>query len=73
MREETVDEEGVDGDQDDGECTGDEEGIDDGDALMHGVGVLEGFVFEGEVLVEWFDGVEDVKANDADTGRYVIR
>jgi hypothetical protein len=55
--EQPIDEESVDDDQDERESTGDAEGVVDGDALVYGVGILEGDILEGEVLVEGFDGV----------------
>lgn len=64
VREEAIEEEGVDDDEDKGEEAGDGEGVGDWDALVHGVWVLEGDVCEGEVLVEGFDGVEDEEADD---------
>lgn len=65
VREDAIEEEGVDDDEDKGEEAGDGEGVGDGDAFVDGVGVLEGDVSEGEVLVVGFDGVEDEEADDA--------
>lgn len=65
MREKAIEEEGVNDDEEEGKEAGDGEGVGDGDAFVDGVWVLEGEVSEGEVLVEGFDGVEDVKTDDA--------
>lgn len=54
MREQAIDEKGIDDDQDEWEEAGDAEGILDGNALVDGVRVLEGDVAEGEVLVVRF-------------------
>lgn len=68
MGEDAIDEEGVDNDQDEGEGAGDAEGVGDWDALVDGVGVLQGVVLEGKVLVVGFEGVEDGEADHAGTG-----
>lgn len=65
MREEAIDEEGVNDDEGEREGTGDTKGVCDWDALVDGVGILEGVVLEGEVLVVGFNGVEDPEANHA--------
>lgn len=67
VREEAIEEEGVDDYEDEGEEAGDGEGVGYGDAFVDGVGVLEGDVSEGEVLVVGFNGVEDEEADDAGT------
>lgn len=67
VREQAIDPEGVDNDQDQGKDARDGKSEGDRNTLVHGVRVLEGDVAEGEVLVEWLDGVEDVEANDAST------
>lgn len=67
MREQAIDEKGIDDDQDEREKAGDAEGILDGNALVDGVRVLEGDVAEREVLVVRFEGVEDPEADDTGT------
>lgn len=67
--EDAIDEEGVDDDQDEGECAGDAEGVGDWDALVDGVGVLQGIILQGKVLVVRFEGVEDGEADHAGTRR----
>lgn len=68
VREQAIDEEGVDYNQGQGESAGDAEGVGDGDALVHGVGVLDGDVLEGEVLMVGFDGIDDPESDHAGTG-----
>lgn len=63
MREEAIEEEGVDDDEKEGEEAGDGEGIYDWDAFVDGVGVLEGGACKGEVLVVGLDRVEDEEAD----------
>lgn len=67
VREQAIDEEGVDYNQGQGESAGDAEGVGDGDALVHGVGVLDGDVLEGEVLVVGFDGIDDPESDHTGT------
>lgn len=63
MREEAIDEEGVDDDEGEREGTGDTKGVCDWDALVDSVWILEGVVLEREVLVVGFNGVEDPEAD----------
>ena len=72
MREEAVDDEGVEGYDEDGADGGDDEGPGDGDALVHGVGVLEGVVLQSEVLVEGLDGVEGEEGDGEDDDDGVV-
>lgn len=67
VREQAIDEKGIDDDQDEREKAGDAEGILDGNALVDGVRVLEGDVAEREVLVVRFEGVENPEADDTGT------
>jgi hypothetical protein len=64
VREEAVDDESVDYDDAGGDDAGEEEAEGDGDAFVDCVGVLEGVVLLGEGLVEGFDAVEDVEADE---------
>lgn len=57
VREQSIDKERVDDDEDKGESTGYAEGVVDGDPFVHSVGILEGGILEGEMLVVGFDRV----------------
>lgn len=41
VRKEAIDDEGIDGDDDKGEGQRDQQGFLDGDALLHGIGILQ--------------------------------
>lgn len=55
VREQAIEKEGVDYDEDEREEAGNAEGVLDRDALVDSVGILEGDVVEGEVLVVRFN------------------
>lgn len=65
-REETIDEEGVDGNYE-----GWKDGIQgkckrDWDPLVHGVRILECVVAEGEALMIWFDSIKSSESEEQD-------
>lgn len=70
MREQSIDEQRVDGDGNEGDNSGQAQGHGHRNRLVNGIGVLQGDVFEGERLVEGFDGIENVEAGD--TGAVVL-
>jgi hypothetical protein len=73
VRKQPIDEERVDGDDGEGEQAGDAEGGPNRDALVGGIGVLEGLVLQREVLVIRFGVVEDVENDDKDAAAgYVL-
>lgn len=65
VREQAINEQGVDDNESEWESTGDAEGIGHGDAFMDGVRILNGCVGEGEVLVERLNRVENREAGNA--------
>lgn len=73
MRKEAIEEEGIEDNQAQREYAGDTEGDGNGDSLVLGVGVLEGGVGEGEVLVEGFDAIEDPEADYTRTAIASVR
>lgn len=73
MRKEAIEEEGIEDNQAQREYAGDTEGDGNGDSLVLGVGVLEGGVGEGEVLVEGFDAIEDPEADYTCTASASVR
>lgn len=67
MRENAVDDEGINGNNYSGKDGTDCECKPDADSFFNGERVLQGIILEGEVLVERFDGIEGVKNNDQST------
>lgn len=63
VREQAIDEESIDDYENEWEETGDAKGVLNRDALVDRIGILEGVVVEGEMLVVWFEGVEDEESN----------
>lgn len=68
MGEEAIDDEGVDGNDDGGSQDGDYAQVEDGDALLDGILVVECVVLQREFLVVGFDGIEGVEGDDEDAG-----
>lgn len=67
MREQAVNEQRIHCDYDEGGNAGDEQGFLDRNALMGGIGVLDGYVSQREMLVIGFDGIENVETSNATT------
>ena len=64
VREDTVDDEGVEGNDDGRHDPGDNYGFPVRDTLFDSVGVLDRNVCKGEMLVVWFDEFEDREGNN---------
>jgi hypothetical protein len=67
VREDAVDDHGVEDDDEHGESNGDDTGHGDGNAFMFGERVVQGVVVEGEGLVEGFDLVYEDKDSQENT------
>ena len=70
MREDAVDDEGVESDNDNRNDSTDGQGETNADPLFHCKGILKGIVLEGEMLVKRFNGVERVEDDDQSTELY---
>lgn len=69
MREDAVDDHGVEGDDDNGEADGENGGHGHGHALVLRVGIVQGPILEGEGLVEGLDLVDDDEHGEEDAAR----
>jgi hypothetical protein len=65
MREQTVNEQRINCDYDEGGNAGDEQGCLDRNALVDGIRVLDVYVSQREMLVIGFDGIENVETSNA--------
>lgn len=65
MREQTVNEQRIHRNYDEGGDAGDEQGCLNRNALVDGIRVLDGYVSQREMLVIGFDGIENVETNNA--------
>lgn len=72
VRVEAVDDEGVQSDDEGGREDSDDVEGGEGDALVGGVGVLQGDVCEGEGLVEGLDGVEGEEEDGEEDDEEVV-
>lgn len=64
MRKQAVENDRVEYDSKDGETACYGQSHRHGDSFVDGIWILEGVVFEGEVLVEGFDLIDDEECND---------
>jgi hypothetical protein len=65
MREQTVNEQRIHCNYGEGDNAGDEQGFLDRNALVDGIGILDGYVSQREMLVIGLDGIENVETRNA--------